>query len=206
MEIPWTTAWSDIRNEKESQVLFRVRNKDMTCRVRRNFRCRMILGPKNINSTWWRIPSGLPGLFPRGQVFSENVFASYTWQALGLPCSMQRRALLRYKKHPRALCKDWKQRPLTEPQPVSFTGPLSQLGQVWNKPALVLKGVSTGVDNVVCFPFSLWKRCFALCYPLDSLLHKLHLFWLLLVLTILLKLHLFSEAFVDPLPRRPLHS
>lgn len=103
MEIPWTTASSDIRNEKESQVLFYVRRKDMTSHVRKYFRSTMIIRPKHINSTLQIIPSVLPGLFPRSQIFSENALASLKWKMLGLPCPIQRRTLLGHQKHLR-LC------------------------------------------------------------------------------------------------------
>ena len=63
MEVYWTTASSDIKNEKGSQVLFSVRRRDMTSHVRIHFRSTMIR-LKNIHSTLHMIPSVLPGLFP----------------------------------------------------------------------------------------------------------------------------------------------
>ena len=62
-EISWTTASSDIKNEKGSLVLFSVRRRDMTSHVRTHFRSTMIR-LKNIHSTLHMIPSVLPGLFP----------------------------------------------------------------------------------------------------------------------------------------------
>ena len=177
MEIPWTRASSDIRNEKESQVLFCVRRKDMTSHVRIYFRSTMIIRPKHIHSTLQVIPSVLPGLFPRSQIFSENAFASLKWKMLGLRCPIQRRTLLRHQKHLR-LCLRMGSRDLWQSYSQwTSLGLRVGLGSSETSLHLTLRDLVQWMTLRFAFLFPWEKCCFAACaVPLDSPLHKLHLY------------------------------
>lgn len=87
MEIPWPTACGHIRNEKGSQVLFlcEERGHDFSCEHKFQIECNNKAEEYYFNSTNNSLcPSTT--VFPRGQIFSENDFASLKWEETG--CSL----------------------------------------------------------------------------------------------------------------------
>lgn len=131
MEIPCTTAWSDIRNEDKSQVLceekgydflyedkFQIKDDNKADECYYNF----------TNDTFWHSRAVLF----TGQIFSEKEFASLKLEEAGPLLLHPAVGFAETPKAPETLSKTMR-RPLTEPQPVNFTGPPSQPGQLCNK-------------------------------------------------------------------------